>query len=126
MSCLTSFNRCLKAFMTGLSGAVLLVSCQKDPDPTVDCTGLIPTYSADIKAILDASCALSECHSAGSQQAGINLSTYGGASSISSRDRFLGAVRHKKGFTPMPQNGPQLSAEKINLLACWVENGSPE
>ena len=34
---------------------ILLVSCKKEDSPdTVDCTGLTPTYTSDIKAILDA------------------------------------------------------------------------
>jgi len=105
----------------------LLVSCNKEDTPdTVDCTGLTPTYTSDIKTILDASCAKSGCHDATSMANNINLSTYTSARNVSQGNRFLGAVQHKSGFMPMPQDGPKLSQDKIDLLTCWVQNGSPE
>jgi hypothetical protein len=106
---------------------ILLVSCKKEDSPdTVDCTGLTPTYNSDIKAILDASCAKSGCHDAATMANNYDLSTYASASTVSQNDRFLGAVQHKSGFSAMPQDGPKLSQDKIDLLTCWVQNGSPE
>lgn len=92
----------------------------------VDCTGLSPTYTTDIKAILDSSCAKSGCHDAASKQNGINLSAYGPASSESHNDRFLGSIQHKKGYKAMPESAGKLSKDNIDLLTCWVQNGSPE
>ena len=126
---MTSTNRSnhyLKYLVTALCGVILLISCEKDEDPSVDCTGLTPTYTSEIKAILDTSCALSGCHNAGTQQEGIDLSNYADAKIVSSEDRFLGAINHQNGYTPMPQNSAKLSTDKINLLTCWVQNGSPE
>jgi hypothetical protein len=119
-------NRYLKYVLTALCGVIFLISCGKDENPVVDCTGLTPTYTADIKAILDASCALSGCHDTGTQQAGIDLSNYTDAKTVSTQERFLGAINHKKGFEAMPQGSPKLSSDKINLITCWVQNGSPE
>lgn len=116
----------LKYLLTAFCGVILLISCEKDEDPVDNCTGLTPTYTADIKAILDTSCALSGCHDAGTQQAGIDLSNYTDAKIVSSEERFLGAINHKNGFMPMPQNSAKLSSDKINLITCWVQNGSPE
>src|SRR6188768_1275960 len=82
-------GRYLKYIIPALCGVILLISCEKDEDPVVDCTGLTPTYTADIKAILDSSCALSGCHNASSQQAGIDLSNYADAKIVSTEDRFL-------------------------------------
>ena len=116
----------LKYVLTALCGVIFLISCAKDEDPVVDCTGPTPTYTTDIKAILDASCALSGCHNSATQQAGIDLSNYADAKIVSTEERFLGAINHKEGFEPMPQNSPKLSTDKINLISCWVQNGSPE
>ena len=124
MHLILSVNSSLKTLISALICSILLVSCQKDPISTVDCTGVTPTYSADIKPILDGSCATSGCHNSSSQQAGVNLSNYNGASNASSRPSFLGTIQHKKGYNPMPQNSAQLSQDKIDLITCWVQNGS--
>jgi hypothetical protein len=109
-----------------LFSSLFFVSCQKDTVSTVDCTGLTPTYTRDIKPILNASCALSGCHTSYTAQAGIDLSNFNSASEASLQDRFLGSIQQKKGYRPMPQNAAQLSADKIQLITCWVQNGSPD
>ncbi|HZV43970.1 MAG TPA: hypothetical protein VFF90_05810 [Saprospiraceae bacterium] len=103
-----------------------LAACSKDPDPVIDCTGLTPTYNADIKPILDASCALSGCHDAITHQNGYDFSSYGPASEASKNGRFLGAIQHKSGYTAMPYNMAKLSNDHVQQLTCWVETGSPE
>ena len=96
---------------------ILLVSCKKEDSPdTVDCTGLTPTYTSDIKTILDAT----------SMANNYDLSTYASAKPVSQNNRFLGAIQHKSGFNAMPQDAQKLSQDKIDLLTCWVQNGSPE
>lgn len=102
------------------------ISCAKDQATNFDCTGLTPTYTSDIKPILNASCAKSGCHDAFSHQQGVDLSSYGSASDISRSSSFLGTIEHLNGYNPMPQGAGKLSNDKIQLLSCWVENGSPE
>jgi hypothetical protein len=126
ISLMLTSDRCLKTLIFALFCSTAWISCQKDPISTVDCTGVTPTYSSDIKPILDTNCATSGCHNSGSKQAGIDLSNYPGAKNISSQDRFLGAIRHTKGFVPMPQNSSKLNVEKIELIDCWVQNGAVE
>ncbi len=91
-----------------------------------ECIGFEPTYTADIKPILDGSCAISGCHNASSAQNGIVLSAYASAAAESLNDRFLGSIQHKKGYIAMPKDAAQLSQSDIELLTCWVQNGSPE
>ena len=105
---------------------IIWSSCGKEDIDTVDCTGLTPTYTTDIKPILDVSCAKSGCHDSVTKQNGFDFSTYNTAKPISQGDRFLGAIQRKNGFRPMPDDGPKLSDSKIELLTCWVQNGSPE
>lgn len=114
------------ARLSGMCLMMFLVSCGKDDDDPIDCTGLTPTYTHDVKAILDASCALSGCHDAVTAQNGINLSAYGPASSVSQETRFVAVIQHRSGFTPMPFGGSKLPDETIQTLVCWVENGSPQ
>jgi hypothetical protein len=104
----------------------LMVSCKDSTPDTVDCAGLTPTYTSDIKAILDASCAKSGCHNANDLANNYDFSQYATAAPISQGDRFLGAIQHKGGFSAMPQGQAKLSQDKIDLLTCWVQNGSPE
>lgn len=103
-----------------------VVSCQKEDIQTFDCTGVTPTYTADIKSIIDANCATSGCHNAASHQEGIDLSTYAKVKSESEKDRFLGAIQHKSGYQPMPDDAPKLSDALIQKISCWVQNGQPE
>ena len=105
---------------------LLVIACKKDAVDTADCGGFSPTYTTDIKPILDASCAKSGCHDAITQQDGKNLSTYAGALAVSQTDEFLGAIQHKSGYVAMPQDGPKLADDKIELITCWVQNGSPQ
>lgn len=121
-----AFHSRAKFIFAAFSLSILLVSCQKDPVSTVDCTGIATSYTTDIKPILDASCATSGCHNASAHQAGIDLSNYNGVRNVSSQDRFLGSIQHKKGYNPMPQNSAQLSQDKIDLITCWVQNGAVE
>jgi len=116
----------LKAALAAYFVVLLAVSCKKDEGDSIDCSGVTPTYTADIKPILDASCAKSGCHDAITKANNYDLSAYGPASAISQGNRFLGAIQHKNGFSEMPQGGPKLSDDKIQQLTCWVENGSPE
>jgi|WetSurMetagenome_2_1015567.scaffolds.fasta_scaffold29233_1 hypothetical protein len=106
--------------------SVIACSGSQDQISTVDCTGVTPTYTADIKTILNASCAKVGCHDAYYAQRGIDLSSYGNASDVSRTSSFLGCIQHVKGYNPMPQGAAKLSADKIQLLTCWVQNGSPQ
>ena len=105
---------------------ISIMACEKEAVDMFDCSGFSPTYTADIKPILDASCAKSGCHDAATAKKGINLSDYAHARDISQEDRFLGAIQHKKGYDKMPDDAPQLPESQVQLLTCWVQNGSPQ
>ena len=113
-------------FVIAISIFLMNTGCDNGSDDPLDCTGLSPGYTADIKPILDASCAKSGCHDAITAQNGVNLSTYLTASVISQQERFLGVINHRPGFPAMPFNEEKLPNHHIQLLTCWVENGSPE
>jgi len=120
------FNPKSIAFTFILAGVLILSACGKDAIDMFDCAGVTPTYTIEVKPILDASCAKSGCHDAQTQENGFDFSSYSEAKIASQVENFLGAIQHKKGFEPMPNDSPKLSADKIKILSCWAQNGSPE
>lgn len=116
-----------KLFVSALAFALLIaLGCKKEEVQVFDCAGLTPTYTADIKAILDANCNTSGCHDVNTSSGNIDLTTYAKAKSESVKDRFLGSIQHKSGYRAMPDNEPKLSDALIQKISCWVQNGSPE
>lgn len=111
-------------FISTLSLVVVsFVSCDKFQQG-YDCTGNIPTYNNDIKAIYDANCATSGCHNSQYHSSGIDLSTYVGAVSANN-DAVLGSVEHDAGYSAMPQNGTKLTDTQIKKIYCWMQNNKP-
>jgi hypothetical protein len=113
-----------------ISGLIVFHSCKKDTTDYASqatCTGTTPTYTNDVAAILNTRCALGGCHNASSAEAGINLSTYASASSqFLNNDDNLTAIHHGSGVKAMPDGEPQMAADIINKLDCWVKNGCPQ
>jgi hypothetical protein len=119
------FDRGVKVLLLAAISAVLFTQCRKEEADTVDCAGSVPTYNADVKAILDTHCASSGCHSASSKKAGYDFSTYESAKSGAADVAFLGSVQHKSGYSRMPRGASKLSAENVKTLTCWVQSGMP-
>jgi len=112
-----------------LSAVFLIIASAGCQHATVyDCTGVTPTYTANVKPILDSYCAMPGmgCHSASKAASGINLGTYAGASAESGKKNFLGSIEHLTLYSNMPKGGVKMPDAQIHILSCWVENGSPE
>jgi hypothetical protein len=105
---------------------LLVLTCSCKHVITYDCTGVTPTYTENIKPILDATCARSECHGGGHSANDMDLSTYAGAKSASTKKSFMGSIQHKPFYQKMPKDANRLPDSQIHLLSCWIENGSPE
>lgn len=112
-------------FLVGIA-IIGIASCTKTDTITYDCTGLSPTYTTDIKPILDSKCATSGCHDATTKANGINLSNYADSKSESSRTRFMGSMQHSSGYKPMPENQAKLSDASLQKIYCWIQNGAPQ
>lgn len=113
-----------------VAGIVTINACKKDAidyAAQATCNGTVPTYTNEIAPILNTNCALSGCHNASSAKEGINLSDYASASSqFKNNPDNLTSVHHGSGVKPMPDGRPQLAADLINKLDCWVKNGCPQ
>lgn len=90
--------------------------------PKYPCSTSI-NYTNDVKPLIDKHCALS-CHSASRSMSGIDLSTYEKVKAEAAKPRFLGAIKHEGYYAAMPKKNPKLSDSTINVIECWIANGS--
>lgn len=100
--------------------------CKKETPVKYDCTGVAPTYTADVKSIIDNNCATSGCHSSSSKADGKDYSNYTAVKNGSSSNSFLGSMQHLSGYESMPKGGSKLSDAQLKTVACWVQNGTPQ
>lgn len=115
-----------KAFLVLASlGIALFTQCKKEDIDIVECNGVVPTYTSNVKAILDARCATSGCHNAASKKSGYDLSNYESTKNAAGNKAFIGSIQHKSGYNKMPQGAAKLSDADIKTIACWVQNGTP-
>jgi mono/diheme cytochrome c family protein len=65
------------------------------------------------------------CHGSVSPSGGIDLSTHQKVAAVAQSGQLYGAIAHQQGYSPMPQNGPQLSDCRIQKIQAWIQNGAP-
>jgi hypothetical protein len=82
------------------------------------------TFSNRVNPLMQSWCV--GCHNPSNSGGGINLSDYSGVSNAVAGNKFLGSIKHLQGYSPMPQNGGQLSACDINAIEKWINNGYPD
>jgi len=75
------------------------------------------SYSTEIQPIIATRCAVSGCHVAGTSVP--NFSSYSG---VQSRAQNI-KLRTTSGSMP-PAGNPDLTAQQIQLIACWVDDGA--
>lgn len=119
-------HKIFKLLVPGLVLVILFTQCAKEEVDIVDCNGVTATYTSNVKAILDASCATSGCHNASSKKAGYDLSNYDNAKAGAQKEAFLGSIQHKSGYSKMPRRASKLSDADIKSISCWVQNGMPK
>jgi len=82
------------------------------------------TYTSHIKALMDANCVLSGCHTTNAPIG--SMANYVDAKAFASAGRILGALNRESGFSPMPKNANKLSDSDIAHVTKWVNDGLPE
>jgi hypothetical protein len=119
-------------FIFGLIGLIVQFSCSDEPatpnDSTIDqsiCDSLNPTYNRMIAALVNGNCAFGGCHDV-SGAGGYKLTNYEEVKAAAQTDKFLKAIKHEAGASPMPKNGTKFSESNIQLFECWIQNGFPE
>jgi hypothetical protein len=114
------------ALLSVLGLSLVLTSCKKGDPITYDCTGLTPTYTSDVKVLMDNKCATSGCHSANSKADGKDFSSYSAVKNDASKSSFMGSMQHLSGYKAMPQGGTKLSDTELQTISCWISNGTPQ
>ena len=116
------------------SGIFLIYSCthspdeivkpedESDPNPidTTICDSSYVTYPGTIYPIFQTNCI--GCHSSSSPVAGLDLTNYEDVAIIAQNGALTGSIEHLPGYTPMPQNAPQLSECEIALIKIWISD----
>ena len=101
-----------------------------DGDPPVE-EGV--SFQNDIEPILDARCAIPGCHSGGNPTGGLNMETYanfqrGGQSgpTFIPGDGQNSRVVQRIDGGGMPQIGPPLDDDQIQLFIDWIDEGAED
>ena len=89
------------------------------------CDSLDVLYTNDVKPILEnAGCTGSYCHGGGA--AGITISSYETTKTAAQDAKFLKAIKHHTGASPMPKDRDKLGDADIQKIECWIKNGYKE
>ncbi|PHI18813.1 hypothetical protein CEQ90_15795 [Lewinellaceae bacterium SD302] len=106
---------------------ILFGGCYYDVEeelyPSLDCATEGVTYSATVVPLLQDNCYA--CHDAEANFGGVTLEGYDRLQTYVNNGELLGAIRHTPGFSPMPNNAPQLPGCEIEKIVVWVEAGAP-
>jgi hypothetical protein len=87
---------------------------------TSSCVTTNMSFANNILPIFASNC--NGCHNATAPSGGINLTTYAGVKSKSSR--IVGSIAHSAGYIPMPSSTTKLSDCDINKITAWISQGA--
>lgn len=104
--------------------SIFLDSCYYDNGDELGraCDTTTVKYSDEIRSMIDLNCI--ECHGAGGT-ANPKLDSYDEVLIQAENGAFLGVIKHDPGFSPMPQNRPQLDPCQIRQVEIWIDDGAP-
>lgn len=82
------------------------------------------TFSGFVKPLIQSKC--ESCHNPSFSSGDVNLQGYDNLKVYVENNRFLGAIRHDPGFTPMPFGQSRLPNCDILKIEKWIEEGFPD
>ncbi len=119
----------LKAIVFGVFTLCLLATaCIQDKSSSYTSAATCnstPTYTYDVKAIVDAKCASAGCHSASSAMKGVKTDNYANTKTAFQTQNSYCSIHKGSGCDAMPR-GTTLTNDQINTLDCWGKNGYKE
>lgn len=89
----------------------------------IECDTVNVSFAQTVWPVIQGSCF--GCHSGASPQGGIILENYDDVVAVANSGLLLGTIKHQSGYSPMPQNGAQLSDCKISQIENWINDGTP-
>lgn len=105
-------------------------ACSSDSEEDLlgveECSETNISFSQKVLPIMNESCAFPGCHAANIPAAGINLSSFESITAYftTDQDRFLGAIRHESGYSPMPKSNDKLSDCNLYYIETWIAEGA--
>ncbi|MBO9584877.1 MAG: cytochrome c [Flavobacterium sp.] len=122
----------LRPIFTGLVAALATMACSSgddnstSPPPTSPPTGggstvTNPTYTANIKSIIDANC--TSCHGPGGSKSDVPFTTYAQVSANASNIKVR--IEKPAGDPLKMPKGGSLSQANIDLINKWITDGMP-
>ena len=101
---------------------ILFTGCEEDEVvPVIDrCADTNYTYTDDVKAIFDSSCAASSCHGGTNELQ--DYSSYQGV--FEDRVKLRSGIN--QGLEQLTGGRAQLTEEEKGIILCWIEDGAPE
>ena len=110
--------------MNKLTGVIVIAmllgiaACKKDSTTSCTPSDTTQTYTAKVKAIMDANCISSGCHDAATASGGVNLTTFAGTVSATKNNNLVQQVQ--TGL--MPQGASKLADADIASIIAWRDN----
>lgn len=98
------------------------------PRPSGGCDTTEAKYSVAVSKVLNTNCALAGCHKGPAVRQSIgDFENHEGAKIYldAKKQRFLNAINHNAGTSPMPKNGAKLDPCDILMLEIWIKEGYP-
>lgn len=117
----------IKLFLLlGILG-LLFAACGDEEEPmTEECDTADITYTNTVKAVFDASCATTACHSDNTLAGGFSLSDYEKSKLAAGFGKIGGAINHTDGFAAMPSGASKLDDCVIEKIEAWIAADAPE
>lgn len=113
----------MRTILPILGFCLATISCSKsgssNPAPTnPDCSGVDSRFQASVLPLMQATCAVSGCHNAGSINGPGALTTFAQISPSAA------AIKAAVLAGTMPKNSTLSEAQK-KIIVCWVNSGAP-
>lgn len=117
--------------LVAVSLIIFAAACNYDklPEPNIDeiCNDIQPTYEAEVKEIINRSCAYVGCHVAGFSYG--DYSNFQSLNALIPRGRISARTIQTRDMPPAyaPDGRPKsLTSQEIAILQCWFAAGAPE
>ncbi len=108
----------------------VFASCEKnneeDLKPPIngdDCNTENVKFGQQIWPVINSSCV--GCHSGAGASAGIRMGNHAELVEAINGGRFVGAIKHRPGFSAMPQGASKLDDCTIKQIEAWIADGMP-